>query len=183
MEFTGKVQTVNRDWLTGETSITFTVNESSALQQVDSIKDIEKLSIKAVKYRQKRSLDANAYYWVLATKIAQKAGTSTTEVHNEMLSDYGQLEYVNGSVMTLILLDEIEWKKLDSLHLKPTSRVKVLDNGKLYRVYYVMRGSSTYDTQEMSQLIDGIVSEAKSMGIETLPPYELERMKALWQKA
>jgi hypothetical protein len=44
----------------------------------------------------------------------------------------------------------------------------------------VMRGSHTYDTREMSRLIDGTVEEAKELGIETLTPEQLERMKASW---
>ena len=55
-----------------------------------------------------------------------------------------------------------------------------MDNGKLYRVYIVMKGSHQYDTKQMATLIDGVVSEAKEMGIETIPPQELERMKQSW---
>ena len=47
--------------------------------------------------------------------------------------------------------------------------------------YKIMRGSHTYNTAEMARLIDGTVSEAKDLGIETLSPTELERIKALWQ--
>ena len=50
----------------------------------------------------------------------------------------------------------------------------------MYRTYMMLRGSSDYDTREMSELIDGTVSEAKQMGIETLPPHEIERMKKEW---
>ena len=35
----------------------------------------------------------------------------------------------------------------------------------MYRTYIVMRGSSTYNTQEMSRLIDGAEAEAHSMGV------------------
>jgi hypothetical protein len=79
------------------------------------------------------------------------------------------------------MADEINWKKIDSIHLRPTTATKVLDNGKLYRVYMVMRGSHTYDTKEMARLIDGTVSEAKELGIETMPPDELKRMVELWK--
>ena len=72
--------------------------------------------------------------------------------------------------------------RLETLHIRPTSATKVLDNGRLYRVYLVMRGSHTYDTKEMSRLIDGAVYEAKQLGIEVLPPDELERMKATWER-
>lgn len=41
-------------------------------------------------------------------------------------------------------------------------------------------GSSSYDTFEMSRLIDEIVAEAKDLGIETMPPEELERLIQSW---
>ena len=52
--------------------------------------------------------------------------------------------------------------------------------GKEFTHYRIFKGSSEYDTREMAILIDGIVSEAKEMGIETLPPQELERLKQTW---
>lgn len=98
-----------------------------------------------------------------------------------MLSRYGQPEIIDDHLMTVILLDSIDWKQIEYLHLKPTTSTRVLDDGKLYRVYYVIRGSHTYDSKEMSVLIDGIISEAKELGIETLPPDEIGRMKQQWQ--
>ena len=41
-------------------------------------------------------------------------------------------------------------------------------------------GSSEYDSAEMSVFINGIIEEAKELGIETLPPDELERMMTQW---
>ena len=74
MEFTGKVKDISMDWQTGQAQITFTINEKSALASVDSIKNCEKLTVKAKKYRQKRSLDSNAYAWVLMQKPARISG-------------------------------------------------------------------------------------------------------------
>ena len=47
--------------------------------------------------------------------------------------------------------------------------------------YKVIKGSSEYDTKEMSVFIDGIVQEAEQLGIDTLPPAEIERLKGLWR--
>ena len=91
-------------------------------------------------------------------------------------------EFEGEDFENIILDDNIPWQKLDNIHLRPTAFTKVLDNGRLYRVYYVMRGSHTYDTKEMSRLIDGTVSEAKELGIETMTPNEIERMKQQWGK-
>ena len=65
-----------------------------------------------------------------------------------------------------------------TFHLRPTSSVMEGNNGILYRVWVLMRGSSTYNTAEMRQLLDGLIDEAKQIGIETLPEEELERMYA-----
>ena len=55
------------------------------------------------------------------------------------------------------------------------------EDGKEYVYYKVFRGSSTYDTKEMSILVDGVVSECQEQGIETLPPAELEKMLKMWK--
>lgn len=142
----------------------------------DTCKDDE-LEISIKKHRLKRSLNANAYFHVLCGKIAEKQNLSHTMVHNMMIADYGQMD---DDIKNIIMDADIPWEKITTIHLRPTSATRTMDNGKLYRVYIVMRGSHTYDTKEMSRLIDGTVQEAKELGIETLPPAELERMMSVW---
>ena len=129
-------------------------------------------------YKEKRSLNANAYFHVLVEKIAGVMKATHTEIHNQLIADYG---YHDPDIPPIILDDRVDWRRLDSIHLQPTDHTKMMENGQLYRIYYVMRGSHTYDTAEMSRLIDGTVSEAKELGIETLTPSELERMKQAWK--
>lgn len=64
-------------------------------------------------------------------------------------------------------------------HLYPTDETESR-KGVVYRWYIKLKGSSKYDTKEMARLIDGTVEDAKELGIETLPPEDLERMKAAW---
>lgn len=128
--------------------------------------------------RDKRSLNANAFFHVLCQKVAEKTQQSLYEVKNQMIADYGQTDTEMGAV---ILRDDIEWKTLETIHLHPTTATRTLDDGKLYRVYYVMRGSHTYDTREMARLIEGMVQEAKNVGVETLTPKELEQMIGRWK--
>lgn len=163
-----------RDFKTKKWFLTFEVDECP---NYDDTKDKE-LDIQIKTYREKRSLNANAYFHVLVGKIAEVAGQSHTEVHNYLISEFGCM---NSEVQNIIMDDDVPWMKLDTIHLRPTTHTRLMDNGKLYRIYLVMRGSHTYDTKEMSRLIDGTVSEAKELGIETLPPDELERMKTTWK--
>lgn len=125
-------------------------------------------------YRGKRSLTQNSYFHVLLGLMASKLRTSTTELKNRLIADYG---VIDEDLPHVIMPDDIEWHKVDTIHLKPTTHTKVLDNGKLYRVYYVMRGTHTYNSTEMSRLIDMTVEEAKEIGVETLPPAELKRLR------
>jgi hypothetical protein len=135
------------------------------------------ISVEIKKYRKDRSGEANRYFHKLCSMIAKSQGISLTEVKNQMISDYG---YRDEEMQDIILKDSIDWRRLEKIHLQPTSATRIMDNGVLYRVYYVMRGSHTYDTKEMSVLIDGTVQEAKQLGIETLPPDMLRRMKEQW---
>ena len=80
--------------------------------------------------------------------------------------------------MILSLKADIDTSVLD-IHLKMIGEGHV--QGKLFKHYKVIRGQSAYDTKEMSTFIDGIVSEAKELDIETLTPDEIERMKAAWK--
>ena len=155
--------------------LTFETDEIPTVFDRTKEKDIV-IDIK--EYSPKRSLNANKYFHTLVDKIAAIQGVSHTEIHNHLIAEYG---CVDKEINNLILDDSIPWERIESIHLRPTTATKVLDNGRLYRVYIVMRGSHTYDTKEMSRLIDGTVFEAKELGIETLTPDELERMKAQWK--
>ena len=186
MEFTGRAIGVSTDFSTGKMNITLEVNETSVIhERYDSIKDLDKLSVKVSKYREKRSLDANAYYWQLLSKTAEVMGMSKPYAHNYFLRRYGQIEIFDGKAVYVVIPDTEESEKrvfeAETYHLKPTSQVKEGNDGRMYRTYMMLKGSSSYDTKEMSKLIDGLVTEARENGIETLPPEELERMKAMWK--
>ena len=179
MEIKCKVLSAYRDWVKAKNIIVLETDNDCLESAIGFGEKMVRATLK--QWREKRSLDANAYYWQLVTKISAELGKTNTEQHNEFISEYGQFEIMDGSLVNFILLDTIPWQKLDHIHLKPTAATKVMDDGKLYRVYRVMRGSHTYDSKEMSVLIDGAVEAAKELGIETLPPDELERMKAVWK--
>ena len=134
----------------------------------------------------RRSLDANAYYWVLIGKLADALRMSKSELHNIMLRRYGQFYTIDGRAVYIVIPEtEDAQKKVDNdehFHLRPTSQVKVGKDGKQYRTYMLLKGSHEFDTREMSILIDGIVSECKEAGIETVTPDEIQRMKELYQE-
>lgn len=122
-------------------------------------------------HKEKRSLNANAYAWTLITKIADALRTSKEECYLEMLKRYGQSEIVS----VLSQIDVSGYFK----YYEPLATATL--QGKEFTHYKIYKGSSEYDTREMSILIDGIVSEAKELGIDTIPPNEIERLKNMWR--
>lgn len=177
MEFTGKIAGINVDWQTGRYAVTFTCNEPAAVKQnYDKLKDIEILDIKAVKHRKKRSLDANAYFHVLVGKIAEVLTISKAKAKNMLICRYGQPQLLPDGAPMIYKTnapEEFMWEQ-ETLHAIP---IRYDGKAIFYRIY---RGSHTYDTKEMSLLIDGTVMEAKELGIETMTPAELAEMKARW---
>lgn len=183
MKMTGFLRGLSLNWKTRRPEITLEVDGDA--EDIERLKD-KKLAVELKQYREKRSLDANAYYWVLVGKLADVLGQSSAWVHNHMLRKYGQIMVIDDQGVYTVLPDTDEAQKAideaETYHLKPTSQVKPGKGGKMYRTYMMLRGSSDYDTKEMSQLIDGLVSECKEAGIETLSPKEIERMMESYEK-
>lgn len=138
----------------------------------------EDITIRADKVRQRRSLNANAYFYELCGKIAEYIDSSKDEVHNKMLRRYGQyLRDKDGNIVFYLLKADTDYEKFETLHLKPTGASEER-NGVMYAWYAVMRPSHEYDSREMAKLIDGTVSEAKELGIETLSENEIRRIES-----
>jgi hypothetical protein len=130
--------------------------------------------------KQRRSLDSNAYFHVLCDKLRQKMNPplSMAACKNHLITSYGQPEYdENGNMVYLkanIPVDKMQ--EVEYLHCQPVKSES--ENVIFYRVY---RGSHTYNTAEMAQLIAGTVDECKALGIETATPQEIARMQAAWE--
>lgn len=136
-------------------------------------KDID-YRIKLTKWVEKRSNNANAYCWVLCTKIANAIGSSKDEVYEQMLQSYGT---VDDEVPPITVIASVDISKFTDHFMKFDTR---LIGDKEFNCYLRIKGSSEMNKKEMAHFIDGIVFEAKQLGIETLPPEELFRLKELW---
>ena len=132
-------------------------------------------------HREKRSLSQNAYYWQLLSKLARKLHVSNARVHNMLLRDVAPPFEIGGQVAMQPIpdTDEAEQQVLEAetYHLRPTSGIIETKDGKRCRWYVVLRGSSTFNTEEMSALLDKLIEECNQPGIETLSPAELEMIR------
>lgn len=179
MNCVGRLTQIFADYSRRKYLVTLEIDDDIR-QEYDRLKDKDKLRIEIKEHKEKRSLDANAYFHVLVGKISEAIQSSKPAVKNSLLAKYGQVAIENDSLVHLIIRDDIDVSEREDIHLSPTSAVKELDDGKLYRVYRLIRGSHTYNTAEMSYLIDGTVSEANALGIETMTPDQIREMKERW---
>jgi hypothetical protein len=179
MDFTGHFDSLMVDLLADKQKAVLTLNED-ARQAFDELKDCEKLSITIKKYRQKRSLDANSYFHVLVGKIADVLNISKPRSKNILIGRYGQPELLDDGSPAIMKTNVPVSKMLEqeTLHCYPCG--SKTENGQELTFYRIYRGSHTYDTKEMSILIDGTVEEAKDLGIETMTPDQINEMKQKW---
>lgn len=164
--------TLNRD---GTQNITVTITGDFA-EEWDALKD-DAVTIDIKKARRHRSLDANAYCWVLIDQIAARTRIRASEVYRNAIREIGGV-----SDDLLMPMDAVEpfrkiWEK-NGLGNQVNLISADQESGWVQvRVYY---GSSTYNSEQMSRLIDSLIQDAEALGIPTVPPAEAERMLEKW---
>jgi hypothetical protein len=136
----------------------------------------KELSVEIKPYRARRSLDANAYCWVLCQKLSEKLNCTKEDVYKEAIRKAGQFDFI--AVTETATEQFIKAWQSKGLGWYAEALESKIGGCKKIMVYY---GSSVYDSKEMAHLIDYIVSECKEQGIETLPPWEVERLKKEWK--
>ena len=153
----------------------FRTNGASGL--CDQMEGGKEYKVVVAQHRKKRSLDANAYAWVLIDKLAEKLGRTKTDIYRQYIREIGGvsetvcvLEKAADKLMDGWAKNGIGWQS-DTIPSKIDGCVNVV-------LYF---GSSTYDSAQMSRLIDMIVQDCKEQGIETMTPQELDALKERWQ--
>lgn len=133
----------------------------------DRLKDAE-VEVTIEKYSENRTLQANAYLWVLLTKIGNILRQSKEDIYFDMLKAYGQ-----GGALSVEERFSEDFERTYKYHeYLGQSELK----GKTFKHYRFWVGSSEYNRAEFSILLDGVVEEAKALGIETRPQEEVEAM-------
>jgi hypothetical protein len=128
-------------------------------------------------HRKKRSLDANAYAWVLIGKLADVMRIPPTLVYTNTIQNIG------GNYEVIPIREEAV-DKFKEVWTKQGLGWPCVDMGpskiqgyRNLRAYY---GSSTYDTRQMSMLIDSLIQDCKALDIETLSEEKLSAMMEGW---
>ncbi len=181
-ELTGKITHVSMNYLNQKMQVTLELNErNSTMDMLDELKGHELLDLKFGKFKQKRSLDANAYAWVLIGKIAEKTNVPKNEVYLEAVRNVG------GNYEIVCCQDEAVdslcriWKGKGSKDgpgwITETSRSKIEGCTNVW-LYY---GSSVFDVSQMNRLISNLQQDCLALGVETKPQEEIDSLLNQWR--
>ncbi len=176
MQSTATIVDIGIDYKTHKTKITFLFDNKEVLQQAEELQD-KKLSVEAKKYRKQRSLDCNAYMWTLLQKLQEVLNIPKEEIYKDVIRNIGVYEVIpvkNEAVERFIEA----WKHNGLGWVCETTKSK-LEGFTNIIAYY---GSSTYNSTEMSRLVDSIIQECKQFNIETMTPSELNSLLEVWGK-
>lgn len=170
-------------YLNGELGILINIPNVSeeTLSELSKLMEDEKLKTVEIDYfKEKRSLTANGYMFALIEKIAKKIGANKNDLYVNMIVDYG-IKYEN------MFMTYEAFQTFDKMYSSTATTVK--HNSSLCRVikqyskgdkewveFETYIGSSGYDKKQFSRLLDGVVSEAKLQGIETLDDIKMNEL-------
>ena len=171
----GEITDLSLDYKTHKTKVTLLLDTIP-----DKLEELQnnKLDIEIKKYRKKRSLDANAYFWVLLQEICEERNLNTIEDYKRRVKELGifrQFKIMTDQVKTFKKVWEdkgIAWfcEECDTEYIGDVEF-------KIINAYY---GSSSYDTKQMSRLIDNLVQDCKAVGIETKSEEEIKSLLESW---
>jgi hypothetical protein len=158
---------------TGKQKLTFTLTSKADISDLKAIIANKKLiAIEVSQQKRKRSLDANGMLWAICTQIAAAIKSSKDEVYLTMLERYGVFTHIIVKAEAVERIQK-EWR---------TCRVlgEVTVNGKTGIQIQCYYGSHLYDSKEFSVLLDGVISEAREMGIEVISEQDKQLLIQEW---
>ena len=179
MQTTGIIKDINIDYETRKPKISLLL-DTKEIEIVEQLKNENKLNIDLKKYRKKRSLDANNYFWKLLQKLSELAEIDTKEEYKRRVKELGifrRFRIEKDNVNTF----EKMWTSQGIAWFCEVFDTEIIGDTefKIINAYY---GSSSFNTKQMSRLIDGVVQDCKAYGIETKPKEEIESLLKEWVK-
>lgn len=149
---------------------------AAAASYIDSLQGGKTYVLTIKEQKRRRSLDANAYAWVLLDKLAERIHEPKSDIYR------GYIREIGGNSETVCVQDQAvdrltEGWEHNGLGWQAETMPSKLPGCTNVILYY---GSSTYDTAQMSRLIDLIVQDCKALGIETKDHADLDRLVEEW---
>lgn len=178
MKVKGKLACVQYDF-EGRQQLVITI-DSKLYNELDAIVD-KKLDIEIKESKNKRSLNANAYLWVLCTKLSEikEINLSREQIYRRAIKKSGVAKDFHNLTESEAKTLKSAWERLGIGWF--TERVDYEPDGDriVLRCYY---GTSSYNTEQMSRVLESLVQDAKACGIDVLTDRERTLLYEDWDK-
>lgn len=177
METTGTLEEISIDYKTNKPKISFLINDKSKLPIIEELKGL-KLKITAKRYIKKRSINANNYFWELLQELCELAEIDTIEEYKRRIKELGifrRFKIEKDNIKTF----EKMWTKQGIAWFCEIADTEIIGNTefKIINAYY---GSSSFNSKQMSRLINDLVEDCKIYGIGTKKPEEIKNLIKGW---
>ena len=143
------------------------------LEFVVNLDDNSDFELSIGKVKAKRSNDANRYFWELVGQLSAKINVSPEDIYRTYIKDIG------GNYEVVPIREDAVDTWIQAWRSKGIGwQSEIIGDSKLrgYKNVICYYGSSTYDTRQMSRLIELCVADCKEQGIETMTPSEMALM-------
>ena len=178
LDTTGTITDLNIDYKTHKTKISLLL-DTKQLDIVEELKNADKLNVEIKKYRKNRSLNANSYFWKMLQELCELAEIDTIEEYKRRIKELGifrQFKIEKDNVKTF----EKMWTAQGTAWFCEVADTEYIGDTefKIVNAYY---GSSSYNSKQMSRLIDEVVEDCKIYGIETKSRKEIDSLLRSWK--
>lgn len=174
MKIQARIESASIDAKTGDALLTLRTSDTKLIPMLPLIQDKE-LTVE-LKDGKKRSLNANAYAWVLIDKLAEKTRIPKSEIYRQTIREIGGVSETVCVVKNAADRLKEVWES-NGIGFQAIEEPSKLDKCVNMTLYY---GSHLYDTKQMSRMIDNLVSECQLQGIQTATPGEIANLLSLW---
>lgn len=177
METTGTLEEISIDYKTHKPKISFLINDNSKLPTLEELKGI-KLKITAKKDINKRSLNANNYFWKLLQDICELTELDTIEEYKRRVKELGMFRRFRIEKDNINTFEKM-WTAQGIAWFCEIFDTEIIGNTefKIINAYY---GSSSFNSKQMSRLINELVQDCQAVGIETKSQQEINSLLESW---
>lgn len=179
MQTTGIITDVNIDYKTRKSKISLLL-DTKEIDIVEQLKNENKLSVELKKHREKRSLNANNYFWKLLQELCELAEMDTIEEYKRRVKKLGifkRFRIEKKDIKTF----EIMWEYRGIAWFCEIADTEYIGNIE-FKIIHAYYGSSSFNTKQMSRLINDLVQDCKVYGIETKTPAEIKSLLESWDR-
>lgn len=167
-----RIQTDNGVWLC------LKVNEQAQARQFVMKKQNRLYDVEIKQHREKRSLDANSFYWLMVGELAKAIGDAPENIYRRHIRDIGNYETI---CMKTEAVEDFtrHWTSNHLGRFVETRESKLLGCTTVLAFY----GSSDFSKSEMSRLIDNCLQDCEATGIDTTPQDKISLLLEEWGNA